>query len=306
MSEDRILYVDAPAPVKPAVGLYAKLSQVMALVGRIEKRGENTFHHYKYATESDIVEAVRMGLAERLVMIVPSVREVHREGTLTTVLMTFSLVDGQTGEVASYDWAGTGDDKGDKGLYKAMTGALKYFLLKTFLMPTGDDPEADEATDKRAAGVATKRGGGRAGPSVAEQCARCSAPREPGSTYCATCNRLAMERKADDAMRAAKEGGTITADGVVPSEKPLAPSAVPTAASERRRAFALMDRYGISNDAAHRPDRLATYGKALKLGRLATDTEAKAFTAQQWTAICEWLQAANEPPDEDAPPFIGG
>jgi hypothetical protein len=291
---------------KPTAGLYAKLAEVMALVGRIEKRGYNDFHKYNYATESDIVEAVRMGLAERSVMIIPSVREVRHEGTLTTALMVFTLVDGGTGECAHHDWAGTGDDKGDKGLYKAMTGALKYFLLKTFLMPTGDDPEADEATDKRAAGVATKRGSGRAGPSVAEQCARCPAPREPGSTYCATCNRLAAERKADDAKRAAKGSGLVSADVVGPPEKPLAPSAVVTAASERRRAFALMDRYGIMNDAAHRPDRLAVYGKALKLGRLASEAEAKAFSTQQWGAICDWLQAANEPPDEEAPPHIGG
>ena len=46
---------------------------------------------------------------------------------------------------------GAGDDGADKGLYKAYTGAVKYFLMKTFLIPTGDDPEADTKADERAA-----------------------------------------------------------------------------------------------------------------------------------------------------------
>jgi hypothetical protein len=39
--------------------------------------------------------------------------------------------------------AGQGLDSGDKAPYKAMTGALKYALLQSFLLATGDDPEAD-------------------------------------------------------------------------------------------------------------------------------------------------------------------
>ena len=46
--------------------------------------------------------------------------------------------------------AGEGADAGDKAPYKAMTGALKYALLQSFLLGTGDDPE-DERADSRAA-----------------------------------------------------------------------------------------------------------------------------------------------------------
>ena len=41
---------------------------------------------------------------------------------------------------------GEGLDAGDKAPYKAMTGALKYALLQSFLLPTGDDPEEERAT----------------------------------------------------------------------------------------------------------------------------------------------------------------
>ncbi len=45
--------------------------------------------------------------------------------------------------------AGEGlDQNGDKGTYKAITGATKYFLLKLFLIPTGDDPETDKRKPK--------------------------------------------------------------------------------------------------------------------------------------------------------------
>jgi hypothetical protein len=81
--------------------LYSKIAKVMGEVGRVEKRGFNDFHKYAYATEADLVEAVREKLS---------------------------------------------------AAYKAMTGALKYFLMKTFLIPTGDDPEADTGSDARSAG----------------------------------------------------------------------------------------------------------------------------------------------------------
>ena len=44
--------------------------------------------------------------------------------------------------------AGQGLDTGGKAPYKAMTGALKYALLQSFLLATGDDPE-DERADAR-------------------------------------------------------------------------------------------------------------------------------------------------------------
>lgn len=131
--------------------LHRKLAAVAAEVGRIEKRGYNSFHKYHYALEADIVEAVRTQLAAGCVTLLPSLESVVREGDLTTVVVVFTFTDGDSGEMASIRWAGCGSDKGDKGIYKAFTGALKYALMKTFLIATGDDPEGDTATDKRTA-----------------------------------------------------------------------------------------------------------------------------------------------------------
>jgi hypothetical protein len=129
--------------------LVKKLAEVMAAVERIPKRGRNDFHKYDYATEADIAATVREELAKRSVMLIPSIRgearhPVGEKGSVLTVLeMEMSFHDGESGERLDYPWRGYGTDKEDKGGYKAMTGGEKYFLLKTFLMPTGDDPEAD-------------------------------------------------------------------------------------------------------------------------------------------------------------------
>ncbi len=53
------------------------------------------------------------------------------------------LLDVDSGESHVSTAYGQGQDKGDKGVYKAATGAEKYFLLKTFLIATGDDAEKE-------------------------------------------------------------------------------------------------------------------------------------------------------------------
>lgn len=125
-------------------------------VTRVEKRGHNDFHDYDYATAADVLEAVRTGLASRNVVIIPrvvgqSVIEKERQGKapeyIVTADMILTILDGDSGEALECAWKGCGQDSGDKGIYKALTGGYKYFLLQLFMIPTGDDPE--KATRKR-------------------------------------------------------------------------------------------------------------------------------------------------------------
>ncbi len=133
------------------MSLTSKLAEVMAEIHHIPKRGWNDFHKYHFALEADIVDAVRSGLATRQVMLIPSITGMQRDSVgekgsvLTTLMMQFTFRDGESGEEITRPWLGAGTDKEDKGAYKAMTGGEKYFLLKTFLIPTGDDPEAEGA-----------------------------------------------------------------------------------------------------------------------------------------------------------------
>lgn len=155
-----------PTEAQARASLFAKMARVMSSVARVPKSGENTYHHYKYATASDLVDEIRPLLAEqRIAMFIscPSVERIplterldRQTGeyksvneVLTRVCLTVTFADGDTGATFAVSWHGEGQDTGDKGLYKAYTGALKYLLTDTFLISTGDDPEADEKADAR-------------------------------------------------------------------------------------------------------------------------------------------------------------
>lgn len=138
--------------------LVKKLAKVMSEVKFIQKNGYNEFNKYSYATESDVAEKVREVLAEQSVIMLPDVTEhstrehTNRKGYteyIATVKIKFTFIDGETGEELSIHSVGEGQDAGDKAVYKAITGAQKYALMKAFMIPTGDDPEGDDGVDKR-------------------------------------------------------------------------------------------------------------------------------------------------------------
>jgi hypothetical protein len=131
------------------------LHQVMSKVSYIQKTGNNKFHGYKYAGEADLLEKLRPAMLEAGLLLIPSIKGVSPidEHGVTTVQMEYTLVH-KDGDI----WpsvicaAGQGGDRnkngvGDKGLYKAITGANKYLLFKLFQIETGDDPETDSSHD---------------------------------------------------------------------------------------------------------------------------------------------------------------
>lgn len=63
------------------------------------------------------------------------------------VTWEYTITDTETGFSESMMVSGTGFDTGDKGIYKADTGAFKYFAANNFLVATGDDPEATDDPD---------------------------------------------------------------------------------------------------------------------------------------------------------------
>ncbi len=129
-------------------GLVNKLCEIMAAIDWVEKRGRNEFHKYAYATEADLVEAVRGELAKRSIFVFPNVKTHTRTGEITDIMVSWNFVDGESGESYECNIPGSGQDKGDKGVYKALTGSEKYLLMKAFLIPTGDDPEADSKAER--------------------------------------------------------------------------------------------------------------------------------------------------------------
>jgi len=134
--------------------ILASLHSVMEKCGYVQKKGKNTFHGYKYAGEADLLEVLRPAMIEAGLMLIPSQEEVQpidsHGNTLVKVAYTLAHKDGEVWpeKIIAY---GCGNDRnkngvGDKGLYKALTGANKYLLFKLFQIETGDDPEASEGT----------------------------------------------------------------------------------------------------------------------------------------------------------------
>ena len=140
--------------------LAAKIAEVILEVSNVEKDGHNDFQNYDYTSAEALLGVIRKPLASRGVVVLPKLGAIEERGaitpkgkatTITTAHVTYVFVDTATGEREECPWAGSGDDPSDKGLYKAYTGAAKTFLRQAFLLPMGDDPEADTEADKRSA-----------------------------------------------------------------------------------------------------------------------------------------------------------
>lgn len=133
--------------------LAAKILKIMDEVKSIAKDGTNAHFNYKFASDAAILTAVRGAFIKHKLVAIPSQEACERVGDLTTVKVVYTIIDAETGYSCQATAYGQGQDKGDKGAYKAATGAEKYFLLKALMIPTQDDPEADTATDRPATGT---------------------------------------------------------------------------------------------------------------------------------------------------------
>jgi hypothetical protein len=136
----------ANKPKAKTKSLVSKLAEVTLALDTVVKTGFNKFQNYSYVEESQVLQVLRREIAERQIMIFSSVDEVVRDGALTAIKTTYRIVDGESGEEQVMRWAGNGQSSspGPFALYGAMTGSTKYFLMKLFLLPTGDEGVADD------------------------------------------------------------------------------------------------------------------------------------------------------------------
>lgn len=129
--------------------LYQKISNVMKDVDYLQKDDQVAFGNtnYKAISEEKVTSTVRASLIENGLVIFPIEQEHRREGTLSTVDVKYKIVDVETGEYEVLVSSGTGADTQDKGVGKAMTYAYKYLLLRTFAIPTGEDPDKTSSAE---------------------------------------------------------------------------------------------------------------------------------------------------------------
>lgn len=130
------------------------LNDIMTDVSYVQKSSKNDFHGYKYASEAALLESLRPAMIKHGLVLIPSVNNVSPIDQFgnTTLTVEYTLAH-TSGEIwpDKITAVGCGNDRaksgavGDKGVYKAITGANKYLLFKLFQIETGDDPEKDDA-----------------------------------------------------------------------------------------------------------------------------------------------------------------
>jgi len=139
--------------------LVTKLAEACNAVGGVDKKGRNEFQRYNYVKAADIAKAIRHELFERGIIVVLD----EKEWTMVRMIKTNSgndmpemllkcevtFRDG-VDVLGPFGAFATAMDSGDKAIYKAKTGCLKYVLRQIGLIPDErDDPEADESVDEQ-------------------------------------------------------------------------------------------------------------------------------------------------------------
>lgn len=131
--------------------LFQKLLDISNELGAIGKDRKNNFQGFQYRGVEDVMNGLNPLLIKHKVIVYPNVREyktecVQGEAKMTyrtTGILEYHFVDAETGDTFTASVLGEGNDTSDKASYKAMSGAIKYALFQTLMIPTEDDPDKE-------------------------------------------------------------------------------------------------------------------------------------------------------------------
>lgn len=134
--------------------VFERLSKVMDIVGAVGKNKTNAQQGFKYRAIDDFIQAVHPALVSAGVVLIPEVlthesanRPTKSGGISTHVVITakftFYAPDGSS---VSGVTVGEAADSADKASNKAMSQALKYFLMQALMVPLEDLADGDRVT----------------------------------------------------------------------------------------------------------------------------------------------------------------
>lgn len=135
------------------MNIFQKIREVMKAIEYLTKDDKVEFGQTKYKaiSEEKVTTAVRRELVKQGIVIIP----IMQESTVTELIRTEKSVNQRADVHTKYriqniddvndfievESNGSGVDTQDKAVGKAMTYAYKYMLLRTFAIPTGEDPD---------------------------------------------------------------------------------------------------------------------------------------------------------------------
>lgn len=126
------------------MSVQSKMLEVMKNVKYMKKDGKVDFGntHYKAMTEEKVTSLMRQAMVEQGLIVFPIEQTWTRQGNIAHVDVKYRIVDTENPEdFVEVVSCGDGQDTQDKGAGKAMTYAFKYMWLRTFAIPTGEDPD---------------------------------------------------------------------------------------------------------------------------------------------------------------------
>jgi hypothetical protein len=125
--------------------VYQKISCVMASVEYLKKDGNVSYGStsYNYLSEEKITSSIRKAMIEQGLTMYPVKTEIiPDQPSFEKAVVTYRIVNNDNPEdFIEVQVGGKGQDRGDKSMCKAMTGAFKYAQRQTFMISTGDDPD---------------------------------------------------------------------------------------------------------------------------------------------------------------------
>ena len=135
------------------MNIFEKINAVMKEIEYLTKDDKVEFGttKYKAISEEKVTTAVRNELVKQGIVILPIEQQSENKelirtdksvNMLTSVHVKYRIQNIEdTTDYIEVESNGTGVDTQDKGVGKAMTYAYKYMLLRTFAIPTGEDPD---------------------------------------------------------------------------------------------------------------------------------------------------------------------
>lgn len=137
--------------------LFAALVLAQSKCRYIQMTGVNKDQGYKYASDEDIMKVVSPALSEAGLVAVPLTHRVTtterttKSGSkmLVADIVSEYLIAHTSGQSIVVQAVGSGQDTGDKAIYKAITGSLKYLYRAMFALPIGLDAEVATPEDRQ-------------------------------------------------------------------------------------------------------------------------------------------------------------
>ena len=127
-----------------AKNLHQKMLEVMKAIVYLNKDDAVKYGttSYRAMSEEKVTTTVRAELVKQGIVVYPVNQSVEKEGNITTTNTIYRMVNvDDPSDFVELASSGQGADTQDKGVGKAMTYSFKYLLLRTFAIPTGEDPD---------------------------------------------------------------------------------------------------------------------------------------------------------------------